>query len=473
MGNRTSIATKLSAIMAATASCAALAVGFIAVPAQAASCTLGSSTVAECFPDRALASAVSEAASIGTNDTLTYDKAASIRTLIPDYSLAAGIRSLEGLANLPSLEHFSTANAASLTSLDGIRGSNSLKELTLGNAYKLSDVDAVRDVPSLEYLSLEKTPLTNVSAFHDMPNLKKLGVTQAHIASVDGLRNLPSLIEWNFAGQTLTKTVTVAKGGRITVDVPTTFGRNPDFVSSIWNNGTYDSSANTVTWIEGAGHDSAYRFDWSASVHTEPLGNYSGIMTVNVTVKSNTGRFSDVNAQTPHAADIEWLANSGITKGYSDGTFRPAATVNRQDMAAFLYRLAGSPNYTPDWSKNPFTDVTPFSSHAKEILWLNSTGITKGYPDGTFGGTRPVVRQDMAAFLHRLADYMRASSPSGQGKSFYDVSGSTPHAEDINWLSKTGVTSGYGDGTFRGSLPVVRQDMAAFLHRMSVNVLKK
>lgn len=36
----------------------------------------------------------------------------------------------------------------------------------------------------------------------------------------------------------------------------------------------------------------------------------------------------------------------------------------------------------------------------------NSSSITtiiKGYPDGTFGGTRPVVRQDMAAFLHRMS----------------------------------------------------------------------
>ncbi|MBW3091138.1 S-layer homology domain-containing protein [Bifidobacterium miconisargentati] len=186
-----------------------------------------------------------------------------------------------------------------------------------------------------------------------------------------------------------------------------------------------------------------------------------------------TSPFSDVvKGVTPHYADILWLADRQITTGFSDGTYRGMNAVNRQDMAAFLYRLAGSPAFTPDWSKNPFKDVNEGSAHAKEVLWLASTGITKGYPDGTFGGMRPVVRQDMAAFLHRLADYEKADDPSGEAKEFTDVTDRTPHAGDIAWLSRTGVTTGYGDGSFRGMTAVYRQDMAAFLHRMKDNVLK-
>jgi len=33
------------------------------------------------------------------------------------------------------------------------------------------------------------------------------------------------------------------------------------------------------------------------------------------------------------------MADAGISTGYADGTFRPAAKVTRQAMAAFMYRL--------------------------------------------------------------------------------------------------------------------------------------
>jgi hypothetical protein len=39
---------------------------------------------------------------------------------------------------------------------------------------------------------------------------------------------------------------------------------------------------------------------------------------------------------------VDWLASSGITTGYDDGTFRPAGTLNRGQVATFLHRLAGT-----------------------------------------------------------------------------------------------------------------------------------
>ncbi|WP_163146810.1 S-layer homology domain-containing protein [Bifidobacterium ramosum] len=189
--------------------------------------------------------------------------------------------------------------------------------------------------------------------------------------------------------------------------------------------------------------------------------------------------FSDVNAGTPHAADITWLSLRGITTGWIDAdgrsTFRGMNAVTRQDMAAFLYRLTGSPKFDESKARNPFVDVTKSTPHYKEILWLASTGVSTGWKTARgaeFRGMNAVVRQDMAAFLHRLADYQQAKPTLGKAVSFRDVSKSTPHVDDIVWLSRTGVATGWSDGTFRGMNAVVRQDMAAFLHRMNANVLK-
>lgn len=54
-----------------------------------------------------------------------------------------------------------------------------------------------------------------------------------------------------------------------------------------------------------------------------------------------SARFDDVAATSPFAGDIAWLAESGVTKGCGDGTkFCPDEYVTRQQMAAFLHRLA-------------------------------------------------------------------------------------------------------------------------------------
>lgn len=177
--------------------------------------------------------------------------------------------------------------------------------------------------------------------------------------------------------------------------------------------------------------------------------------------------FTDVNKNTDHYEDIIWLAENGISAGYPDGSFRPMGTVVRQDMAAFLYRLAGSPAYTPTaQDKKRFSDVTVNTPHAKEIWWLASESISSGYNDGTFRPMAPVYRQDMSAFLHRLCNQFGNGIEAPSKVSFPDVNSKTPHAEDIEWLASVGISMGYPDGTFRPMVPVYRQDMAAFLHRL-------
>ena len=192
--------------------------------------------------------------------------------------------------------------------------------------------------------------------------------------------------------------------------------------------------------------------------------------------------FRDVTSSTPHSADIAWIAEAGISTGWKeqDGsyTFRGMDTVKRQDMAAFLRRLAARDNITDaaTWKPtekdwNRFSDVNRNTPHAEDILWLAHAGISTGYPDGTFRGMVSVYRQDMAAFLHRLT--LLAGKGSGAAsQNFSDVTDATPHASDIRWLGGSGIAQGYPDGTFRGMTPVYRQDMAAFLHRLDTLVTR-
>ncbi|MDN6798470.1 MAG: S-layer homology domain-containing protein, partial [Propionibacterium sp.] len=69
------------------------------------------------------------------------------------------------------------------------------------------------------------------------------------------------------------------------------------------------------------------------------------------------GQFTDVTPTMQFAEDICWLKESGITTGWPDGTYRPVTAINRDAMIAYIYRMAGSPAFTP--SKQTFSDVSP------------------------------------------------------------------------------------------------------------------
>ena len=71
-------------------------------------------------------------------------------------------------------------------------------------------------------------------------------------------------------------------------------------------------------------------------------------------------------------------------------------------MAAFLYRASGSPAFTPP-TRARFSDVPVGTAFRTEIEWLASTGTTTGYADGTYRPLSPVNRDAMAAFLYRRA----------------------------------------------------------------------
>jgi hypothetical protein len=110
--------------------------------------------------------------------------------------------------------------------------------------------------------------------------------------------------------------------------------------------------------------------------------------------------FSDVGAGNQFFAEIAWMDDAEVTTGYVDGTFRPSGSVTRSAMAAFLYRLSGETFVAPETAS--FPDVTTTHPFFLEVEWLNDSGITGGYSDNTFRPAAPVTRQAMAAFVYRF-----------------------------------------------------------------------
>ncbi|WP_043470560.1 S8 family serine peptidase [Arthrobacter sp. Rue61a] len=182
--------------------------------------------------------------------------------------------------------------------------------------------------------------------------------------------------------------------------------------------------------------------------------------------------FADLPVGAQFFDEISWLAAQGISTGWTEAdgskSFRPVQAVNRDAMAAFMYRLAGSPAFNAP-AVSPFADITPSTQFYKEITWLASQGISTGWVEAngskTFRPVQPVNRDAMAAFMYRFA----GKPAFVDSQVFVDVPpGAQFHAE-ISWLSGAGISTGWtaadGSKTFQPLVPVNRDAMAAFMYR--------
>lgn len=172
--------------------------------------------------------------------------------------------------------------------------------------------------------------------------------------------------------------------------------------------------------------------------------------------------FPDVDASNVHCANIAWLGSKGITKP-ADGLYHPADVVTRGQMVTFLYRLTHPGQSSPACDPGRFPDVSRSNVFCGYITWAATSGLTVGYPNGTFGSDKPVTRGAMATFLRRTTGQ---AQPACRTAPYSDVPVSSTFCAPIQWAKDTGVTAGIGGGKYGPSLPVTRQSMASFLHRV-------
>ncbi|WP_364306743.1 S8 family serine peptidase [Paenarthrobacter nitroguajacolicus] len=183
--------------------------------------------------------------------------------------------------------------------------------------------------------------------------------------------------------------------------------------------------------------------------------------------------FKDVLTTQQFYKEMSWMADRKISTGWVEAdksvTYRPLAQINRDAMAAFLYRMAGSPEYTPP-AQSPFKDVLTTQQFYKEMAWLAETGISSGWTENgarLYKPLTPINRDAMAAFLYRLANKPDYVAPPWLP--FNDVSANQQFYKEMAWMYESGISSGWRDAyvsLYKPLSPVNRDAMAAFLYRM-------
>ena len=118
--------------------------------------------------------------------------------------------------------------------------------------------------------------------------------------------------------------------------------------------------------------------------------------------------FSDLSALAPlnETADVTLrrqviytAVHYGIVAGYSDGTFRPDAPVNRAEAVKMLLLAVQFPPVHTSTGSLHFADVQPSDWFAPYVDEASEREIVRGYTDGTFRGHLLITRAEAAKIV--------------------------------------------------------------------------
>ena len=127
-----------------------------------------------------------------------------------------------------------------------------------------------------------------------------------------------------------------------------------------------------------------------------------GLSVTAFAAESDTG-FSDVDAGDWYAEAAVYCRDNGLMAGTGETTFSPDTPMTRGMLVTVLYRLAGSPSLEDEDLGYPFADVPGDSWYADGVYWARLNGVVSGYSDSAFGPNDPLTREQLAAILWRYA----------------------------------------------------------------------
>ncbi|WP_147805288.1 N-acetylmuramoyl-L-alanine amidase [Alkalicoccus halolimnae] len=155
--------------------------------------------------------------------------------------------------------------------------------------------------------------------------------------------------------------------------------------------------------------------------------------------------------------EVQTLYEDGIITGYEDDTFRPNREVTRAEAAVMMVRAL---NLETGNTWTSFPDITREHYAAGHIHAAVEESIIQGKTDGTYGAGESLTRAQMAAVVSRGFDLN-----STYDVSFVDVESDGYFYNYILNLARSGITDGYPDGTFRPDRSITRLEFSLMVAR--------
>lgn len=176
--------------------------------------------------------------------------------------------------------------------------------------------------------------------------------------------------------------------------------------------------------------------------------------------------FSDLDVTQWYHLDTDYVIGNDIFRGTAKTIFTPHGNITRAMMITVLYRAEGEPKVT---GKATFEDIDETAYYAKAVVWGQQNGIIKGYSDTRYAPDQDILREQIAAIMHRFAKYKGYDVSVGERtdiRSYSDYGSISGYAiPSLQWAVGSGMVKGRTLSTLNPLDHATRVEVAAMLHR--------
>ena len=110
--------------------------------------------------------------------------------------------------------------------------------------------------------------------------------------------------------------------------------------------------------------------------------------------------YRDVDTSAWYHEAVDYVLVNGLMSGYGNGVFGPNDHLSRAQLCQILYNKEGRPAVT---GSSVFIDITDGAWYSGAVTWAAENGIVDGYGNGLFGPEDNITREQLAAILWRYA----------------------------------------------------------------------
>lgn len=121
--------------------------------------------------------------------------------------------------------------------------------------------------------------------------------------------------------------------------------------------------------------------------------------------------YTDAPFVPAEAAGISLLTSIDAISGYPDGTFKPNRTLNRAEFLKIALASYPKIRVSPSDAEACFPDVSEDDWFSQYVCLAKKRGIIKGYPDGDFKPARTVNYAEALKMLSEIYEYVAYSAP--------------------------------------------------------------
>ena len=182
--------------------------------------------------------------------------------------------------------------------------------------------------------------------------------------------------------------------------------------------------------------------------------------------------FTDVPSSYWAYDEIQYVVDKGLFNGTTATTFSPEAQMKRGQLAAVLYRYAGSPDVS---GTSGYTDVSSDRYYADAVTWAKQNDI---FMDDKLDATalnpdEGITRSEFAVMLYNFAVLNDAAEVDNNADNPYtDMAGVSNEIRTamVNWAVPAGILNGTSASTMNPFGAIKRSHVAAMLYRYDTKI---